>query len=430
MMAPDVARGLYSALLYLLSPLIWWRVWREHALTNKRAERLGLVAAAADGPPTIWLHAASVGEVLAARPLIEALAARHADHRLVVTTMTATGAERVRALFPAERYALTHYFLPLDFPGTARRFIARLRPRLAIIVETELWPNLLAACERQHVPVVVANARLSDKAFQGYRKVAPLLRGALGAVSWLAAKSSSDLERFTALGLARERGEVVGSIKFDLPINAESRDEGERLHTQWGARFVWVAGSTHEGEDEQVLAAHARLRRTHPQALLVLVPRHPQRFSAVAELCEARGERLARRSQGEAPSAETSVLLGDTMGELMRFYAASDAAFVGGSLVPIGGHNLLEPAALGVPVLTGPHLENFQDIAETLREAKALCEIDAAETLGDALATLADDPEQRRRLGAAGEAVVAANRGALEKTLEGIAARLPADVHA
>ncbi|MCK0769224.1 lipid IV(A) 3-deoxy-D-manno-octulosonic acid transferase [Chromohalobacter canadensis] len=430
MIAPGVARGLYSALLYLLSPLVWWRVWREHALTNKRAERLGLIADTADGTPTIWLHAASVGEVLAARPLIEALALRHADHRLVVTTMTATGAERVRALFPAERYALTHYFLPLDFPGAARRFVKRLRPRLAIIVETELWPNLLAACERQHVPVVVANARLSDKAFQGYRKVAPLLRGALGAVSWLAAKSPADLERFTALGLAGERGDVVGSIKFDLPINAELRDEGERLHTQWGARFVWVAGSTHEGEDEQVLAAHARLRRTHPQALLVLVPRHPQRFSAVAELCEARGECLARRSQGETPSAETSVLLGDTMGELMRFYAAADAAFVGGSLVPIGGHNLLEPAALGVPVLTGPHLENFQDIAETLREAQALCEIGDAEALGDALATLADDPDQRRRLGAAGEAVVAANRGALEKTLEGIAARLPADVHA
>ncbi|WP_280566652.1 lipid IV(A) 3-deoxy-D-manno-octulosonic acid transferase, partial [Chromohalobacter sp. 296-RDG] len=422
-MASGAARGLYSALLYLLSPLIWWRIWREHALTNKRAERLGLIADAADGPPTIWLHAASVGEVLAARPLIEALAERHADHRLVVTTMTATGAERVRALFPAERYALTHYFLPLDFPGTARRFIARLRPRLAIIVETELWPNLLAACERQHVPVIVANARLSDKAFQGYRKVAPLLRGALGTVSWLAAKSSSDFERFTALGLPAERGEVVGSIKFDLPINAELRDDGERLHTQWGTRFVWVAGSTHAGEDEQVLDAHARLRERDPHALLVLVPRHPQRFAAVAELCEARGERLARRSQGETPSAETSILLGDTMGELMRFYAAADAAFVGGSLVPIGGHNLLEPAALGMPVLTGPHLENFQDIAETLREAKALCEIDTAEALGEALATLADDPDQRRRLGAAGEAVVAANRGALEKTLAGIAAR-------
>ncbi|WP_280564386.1 lipid IV(A) 3-deoxy-D-manno-octulosonic acid transferase [Chromohalobacter sp. 48-RD10] len=429
-MASGAARGLYSALLYLLSPLIWWRIWREHALTNKRAERLGLIADAADGPPTIWLHAASVGEVLAARPLIEALAERHADHRLVVTTMTATGAERVRALFPAERYALTHYFLPLDFPGTARRFIARLRPRLAIIVETELWPNLLAACERQHVPVIVANARLSDKAFQSYRKVAPLLRGALGAVSWLAAKSASDFERFTALGLPAERGEVVGSIKFDLPINAELRDEGERLHTQWGAQFVWVAGSTHAGEDEQVLNAHARLRERDPQALLVLVPRHPQRFSAVAELCEARGERLARRSQGETPNAETSILLGDTMGELMRFYAAADAAFVGGSLVPIGGHNLLEPAALGVPVLTGPYLENFQDIAETLREAKALCEIDTAEALGEALVTLADDPDQRRRLGAAGGAVVAANRGALEKTLAGIAARLPADVHA
>ena len=230
MLTPRLARGLYSGALYLLSPLIWWRVWSEHALTNKRAERLGLIAAV-DETPTIWLHAASVGEVLAARPLIEALAERHADHRLVVTTMTATGAERVRALFPGERYALTHYFLPLDFPGAARRFMRRLRPRLAIIVETELWPNLLAACDRQRVPVVVANARLSEKAFQGYRRVRALLHGALGAVSWLAAKSETDLERFVALGLPRARGDVVGSIKFDLPLNDGFRDEGKRLHS-------------------------------------------------------------------------------------------------------------------------------------------------------------------------------------------------------
>ncbi|MHA3026452.1 lipid IV(A) 3-deoxy-D-manno-octulosonic acid transferase [Chromohalobacter israelensis] len=425
MLTPRLARGLYSGALYLLSPLIWWRVWREHALTNKRAERLGLIAAV-DETPTIWLHAASVGEVLAARPLIEALAERHADHRLVVTTMTATGAERVRALFPGERYALTHYFLPLDFPGAARRFTRRLRPRLAIIVETELWPNLLAACDRQRVPVVVANARLSEKAFQGYRRVRALLHGALGAVSWLAAKSEADLERFVALGLPRARGDVVGSIKFDLPLNDGFRDEGKRLHSAWGRRFVWVAGSTHDGEDEQVLDAHARLRERDPQALLVLVPRHPQRFAAVAELCVARGERIARRSQGETPDAATSVLLVDTMGELMRFYAAADVAFVGGSLVPIGGHNLLEPAALGVPVLTGPHLANFEDIAATLREAQALREVDDAAALGDALVALADDPEARRGLGAAGEAVVDANRGALEATLAGIAARLPA----
>lgn len=428
------ARGLYSAALHALSPLIWRRLRREHALTDARggpgesprALRLGRVPETPPGEPMLWLHCASVGEVLAARPLIEALLSRYPRHRLTLTTMTATGAERARALAAARGDdRLVHRFLPLDFPAAAARFVTRLRPELALLFETELWPNLLAACRRQGVPVAVVNGRLSPRAFHGYRRLRPLMRETLGCVDWLAAKSSADAERFQALGMAAERSTVVGSLKFDIAIDGAAREVSERLRIRLGERPVWVAGSTHEGEEAALLVAHARLRETHGNALLVLVPRHPQRFDEVARLCERAGMPAARRSRGEWPEADTAVYLADTMGELLACYGAADLAFVGGSLVPVGGHNLLEPAALGVPVLTGPELANFAEVAEVLREADALVEVADAEALAAALAGLLADPAERRRLGEAGRAVVAANRGALERTLEGLARLLP-----
>ena len=430
--APAWARRAYSAALYLLAPLVWKRVWREQLPGRPRRERLGLVPPAGEGERIIWLHCASVGEVQAARPLITALGERWPGYRLVITTMTATGAERVLALAEAsgqERASgeVSHHFVPLDFPGAARRFVVRLRPALAIFFETELWPNLLAACERAAVPVAVVNGRLSPRAFRGYRRLRPLMCDALGRVRWLAAKSEEDAERFRALGLPAERSAVVGSLKFDLAVDDGSREVSERLRARLGRRPVWVAGSTHPGEDEQLLAAHARLRGHCPEALLVLVPRHPRRFEAVAELCTRAGLPVARRSRNEWPGDETAVYLGDTMGELLALYGAADLAFVGGSLVPIGGHNLLEPAALGVPVLTGPALANFLDVAETLREAEALVEVADGEALSDALGRLFDDAPERRRLAEAGRGVVAANRGALARTLAGLEALLPAE---
>ncbi|NIC05467.1 lipid IV(A) 3-deoxy-D-manno-octulosonic acid transferase [Billgrantia bachuensis] len=418
-------RWLYSAALYLLAPLIWWRVWREHALTNLRRERLGLTPRLPAGVPRLWLHCASVGEVQAARPLIEALLARYPRHCLVVTTMTATGAERVQALIATRREAgdsgrLRHYFVPLDFPGAANRFIARLQPSLAIFFETEIWPNLLAACRRFDVPTAVVNGRLSPRAFRGYRRLRPLMAAALGQLDWLAAKSRGDAERFRELGMPTTRIDVVGSLKYDLTPDDASSEASKRLCTRLGSRPVWVAGSTHPGEDQLVLEAHARLRQHYANALLILVPRHPQRFDAVAELCLERGMALARRSLGEWPDGRTAVYLGDTMGELLTFYGAADLAFVGGSLVPVGGHNLLEPAAMGVPVLTGPELANFADIAETLRQGGALVEVASSAALADTLVTLFLDEAERHRLAEAGLAVVAANRGALAGTLDGL----------
>ncbi|WP_136254756.1 lipid IV(A) 3-deoxy-D-manno-octulosonic acid transferase [Onishia niordana] len=429
----------YSAVLYGLAPLIWRRVWREQALAHPRRERLGLIphsspAASADDHikrPVTWLHCASVGEVLGARPLIEALATSRPAHRLVVTTMTATGAVQVQAL--ADKLnakgvgaEVSHHFVPLDFPGAARRFVARLAPMQAIFFETELWPNLLAACRRRGVPVAVVNGRLSPRAYARYMKIRPLMAAALANVDWLAAKSDEDAERYRALGMARACISVVGSLKFDMYASDEDLKRSERLRAWLGERPVWVGGSTHPGEDEPLLAAHRRLLETHPQALLILVPRHPQRFDEVASLCETQGMLMARRSRDERPGPDTQIYLADTMGELATLYGAADIAFVGGSLVPIGGHNLLEPAVQGVPVVTGSSLENFSDVAATLREASALAEVDDAEGLAATLAALFDAPADRARLGEAGRQVVAANRGALSLTLKGLSAMLEA----
>lgn len=420
-------RRAYAGALYLLAPLIWRRVWREQLPGRARRERLGLIAPAGEGERTLWLHCASVGEVQAARPLIEALAERWPGHRLVITTMTATGAQRVLALAAQGSTELQHHFVPLDFPGASRRFVARLRPRLAIFFETELWPHLLAACDRAEVPVAVVNGRLSPRAWRGYRRLRPLMAEALSHVAWLAAKSEADARRFVALGMAASRTTVVGSLKFDIAADDEVHKVSERLRTRLGERPVWVAGSTHPEEDEQVLAAHARLRAWRPDALLILVPRHPRRFDAVATLCRQAGLEVARRSRDEWPQDETAVYLGDTMGELLTWYAAADLAFVGGSLVPVGGHNLLEPAAVGTPVLSGPALANFADVAEVMRAASALVEVADAAHLADALQRLWCDAEERGRLAEAGRAVVAANRGALARTMTGLERLLPAE---
>ncbi|MDY7116101.1 lipid IV(A) 3-deoxy-D-manno-octulosonic acid transferase [Halomonas sp. SSL-5] len=418
----------YSTLLHLAAPLAWRRLRREHGLTDPRPLRLGRIPETPPDTRMLWLHCASVGEVQAARPLIEALLERYPGHSLTVTTMTATGAERVRALAEGRQDGrLVHHFVPLDFPRAAARFVARLRPELALFFETELWPNLLHVCRGRGVPVAVVNGRLSPRAFRGYRRLRPLMREALGCVDWLAAKSEEDAARFAELGMSPRRTTVVGSLKFDITPEGGASEVSERLRTRLGRSRVWVAGSTHEGEEALLLAAHRRLRERFPDALLILVPRHPQRFEAVAALCEHAGMSVARRSRGEWPEATTAVYLGDTMGELMALYGAADLAFVGGSLVPIGGHNLLEPAALGVPVVTGPELANFADVAMALRGADALVEVADEARLAEALAVLFEDPAERRRLGEAGRGVVAANRGALARTLEGISRLLPTE---
>ncbi len=415
-------RTLYTLLLHLFLPLILlrlaWRAWRAPAYARRIGERFA-IAPRDLRPGGIWVHAVSVGESIAAAPLIRALLERHPELPLTVTCMTPTGSERIRALF-GER--VQHCYLPYDLPWAAARFLDRLRPRLAVIMETELWPNHVHQCAQRGTPVVLANGRLSARSARGYGRFARLTAPMLAEMRWLAVQSEAEAGRFRALGARDEALTVTGSIKFDLAVDPQLPARAAALREAWGAaaRPVWIAASTHAGEDEIVLAAHRRLLAHFPGALLILVPRHPERFAQVFELCRREGFATRRRSSGEAVEAGTAVLLGDTMGELLFLYALADVAFVGGSLVASGGHNLLEPAALGKPLLSGPHLFNFLDIAARLGEAGALREVQDAGSLAAAVDGLWSDPEGAGRAGAAGRAVVEANQGALGRLLEGL----------
>ncbi|WP_237067561.1 lipid IV(A) 3-deoxy-D-manno-octulosonic acid transferase [Microbulbifer guangxiensis] len=418
----------YTWLLRLALPVIllrlWWRGRSMPAYRQRWRERLGQVPSRASHRPLVWVHSVSVGETLAAVPVIETLAARHLDWQWLVTTTTPTGSERVQAALAAKLDGrLLHYYLPYDLPECLTPFLERLRPGLLIIIETELWPNMLRLCEKRDIPVLLANARLSEKSAEGYGRFASLTKKMLNRLSRVVAQYPADAERFVRLGLPPERLRTSGNIKFDLTIDLGLSSEAQAIRHQWrggSRRPVWLAASTHEGEDELVLEAFECLRERFPDLLLVLVPRHPQRFDSVARLCRQRGLHCRRRSDGGHVNASEQVLIGDTMGELLRFYGASDVAFVGGSLVPVGGHNMIEPAAWGVPVVCGPHLHNFSTVAELLLEAGALRVAESAEAIAGVVAEWLEDPEMRRRDGAAGRLVAEANTGALGRLLEEI----------
>ncbi len=420
-------RLLYTALLYLLLPLIllrlWWRGRLAPAYRRRVGERFGLFEAPALRAP-IWVHAVSVGEAIAAAPLIRALQQRHPGRDIVVTTMTPTGSERVRALFGDSVF---HVYAPYDLPDALARFLNRVRPALALIVETELWPNTVAACARRRIPVLLVNARLSERSAHGYRRVAALTRPMLRALTGVVAQNAVDGDRFIALGLPRERLIVSGSIKFDIELSAELCEQAvaERARLGLAARPVWIAASTHDGEDGPLLDAFAALRARHPALLLMLVPRHPERFDAVAALVAQRGLPLVRRSTGAAATDETAVVLGDTMGELMLLFGCADIAFVGGSLIARGGHNTLEPAAWGLPIVTGDSDFNFREISALLQQAGALVKVANVDALTAALSVLLGDAAERQRRGDAARQVVARNRGALEKLLAAIDRTLP-----
>ena len=420
-------RTLYTLLFHLGLPLVAlrlaYRAWRAPAYARRIGERFafGLPTLAPDG---IWVHAVSVGESIAAAPLIRELLARYPQLPITVTCMTPTGSERIRALFAGPEYdgRVQHCYLPYDLPWAAARFLERLRPRLALIMETELWPNHIHQCARRGIPVVLANARLSERSARGYGRFAKLTAPMLGQLSLIAAQTAAEAERFRSLGARPECVEVTGSIKYDLHLDPALTARATELRARWQAaeRPLWIAASTHAGEDEIVLAAHRQLLAQQPDALLILVPRHPERFDAVFELCRRQGFATRRRSLGEAVTGADQVLLGDTMGELLFLYALADCAFVGGSLVANGGHNLLEPAALGKPVLSGPHLFNFLEIAAQLREAGALGEVADARQLAAMVADLWQQPQRAARMGEAGLAVMRANQGALQRLLGGV----------
>ncbi len=421
-------RTLYSLILFLALPFLFlrllWRARHNPAYLKRWRERLGSVPMA-PLKESIWIHAVSLGEVIAATPLIKALLQQYPTIPLVVTTTTPTGSAQVISQFKDK---VVHSYLPFDLPPLISRFLNKVRPKLCIVMETELWPNLIQACRKNKVPLLLANARLSPKSARRYAYVAPLVRSMLGDFSMIAAQSPLDAERFLKLGLPFDKLCVTGNIKFDLQLPDDLKARGESLRASLGkTRPIWVVASTHEGEESIILDALKEAQEHIPELLLILVPRHPERFNKVAELCQAQGFKIARRSLTELPETNTAVFLGDSLGEMMLFYAASDVAFVGGSLVPIGGHNMLEPAALGLPILVGPHLHNFSYVSELLLAENALIIVNTAHEIASTVTQWIKNSVEAGARGQRALAVVKANRGAVAKHLELIAQLLKSD---
>jgi 3-deoxy-D-manno-octulosonic-acid transferase len=420
-------RLLYSFLIRCAAPIAWlavlWRGLRDRSYWQGLGERFGY-GARLPAAGSIWLHAVSLGEVTAAAPLIRGIQARHSHMPVVVTTATPAGRARAFALFGG---GVDIRYLPYDTPGSVRRFFARTQPKLAVILETELWPNLFECCRRNGVPLLLVNARLSQKSVDRYQRLDRLFSGLVRRLFsdkvFVAAQSAEDLQRFRSIGASEVQSSVAGNIKFDLQADPAVTRQGLAVRAEFARgrdgtpRPVWIAGSTHAGEDEQVLAAHAALLKSSPQALLLLAPRHRERFAAVASLLDARGLVYVRRSSATPPSADTAVMLVDSLGELSMLYAAADVAFVGGSLVPIGGHNLLEPAALGLPVLTGPSHANSKEVALMLLRRGAAIEVADAAELERVLQRLLENAPERQRIGSLAKDLIAANRGSVSRLL-------------
>ena len=419
-------RGLYSAALYLLLPItiyhLIWRSFRQGEYLQRWDERYAVYGSAPAHAGTIWVHAVSVGEVNAAAPLINKLLALRPATRLLVTSITPTGSARIRALW-GDR--VEHVYLPYDLPGAVSRFLRHYRPRVALVLETELWPNLMFGCREHGVPAWIVNARLSERSLRGYRLLRPLLRRALRSLRGVLAQSAGDAARFIDLGADQATTHDVGNLKYDIaPVEgADAFSAGFRARI--GERPVWIAASTHADEEAAVIAIHRRLRERWPDLLLLWGARHPERFRAVAQQSVEAGWRVATRQLTQWPDRQDAVFVIDTLGELVPFYGCADVAFVGGSLQDIGGHNLLEPASAGTAVVTGPHLHNFLDIAARMRAAGALRVGKDATGVGDHIAGLLEDDVARKRMTVAGQALVEEGRGALNRTLDLVAADLP-----
>lgn len=413
---------IYSQLIRLILPFIllrlWWNGRRAPELRRNWYQRLGIVPRASG--TVVWVHAVSVGETIAAAPMVRRLLARNPGITILMTAMTDTGLSQARKMFGDQ----VHYaYAPYDTPGAIRRFLDRANPRILVIMETEIWPNMIRQCRARRVPVFLINARLSERSARGYERIRGLAAPIMRSISWVAAQAEKDAERFRRIGVAPGKVAVTGSVKFDVDIPEGLRASAASLRQKLAGRPVWIAGSTHGSENDQLLAAHGKVLTEHPDALLILVPRHPDRFEPVAEKAVKEGLTLARRSSGDDP-AQAQVYLGDTMGELMMLYGASDLAFVGGSLIERGGHNPLEPAGWGIPVFSGPHIFNFETIYQRLLDDRGVKLVSDADDLAAHVSSLFSDNREREAIGQRALEVVNKNRGALDKVVDGIIERV------
>lgn len=409
-------RYLYTIIFYLLLPFILLRLWvknrKNPAALKFWQERLGIgLRSVPQGG--IWLHAVSVGESIAAIPLIKALQQRYPTIPVVVTGETAGGAERIRS---GLGNSVAQLYSPYDIPLVLKVFFQKLKPRLLILMETELWPNLLAECRKNKIPVVLANARLSARSARGYRRILPITQEMLNSISLVVSQAQADAERFIALGLPRDRIAITGSIKFDLELPSELIERAKQLREMWGKnRPIWIAASTHEGEEEQILAAFSQVKEKLADVLLVSVPRHIDRVSRLENLYQEKGYKTLKRSDAKPCANDTDIFIGDTMGELLTFYAAADLAFVGGSLVERGGQNPLEPAAVGSPILTGPYTFNFALITEQLIARGIEFQVTTSQELAKEVIGLLSNPQKRQEIGNNAKKFIEENKGATMK---------------
>jgi 3-deoxy-D-manno-octulosonic-acid transferase len=407
-----MARWLYSLLFYLASPLIWlrllWRARKQPEYLQHLTERYGFYGRSAP-PKLIWVHAVSVGETRAAQPLIEGLLARWPEHRILLTGMTPTGREAGRAVY-GER--VLQAYLPYDYPGATQRFLRHFAPAFGVLMETEIWPNLMAASRRYDIPVILANARLSERSARGYGRLSALVQPAFAALAGVCAQTTGDAGRLASQGGGPV--EICGNIKFDVAPAEDKLALGDAWRQAVGQRPVWLAASTREGEEELILAAWQRLALAG--ALLVLVPRHPQRFEEVANLLTQRGLAWQRRSAA-MPAVDTEIWLGDSMGEMAAYYRLADVAFIGGSLLPLGGQNLIEAAACGCPVVVGPHTFNFLQATTDALAAGAALRVADEVVLAETLRQLFGDAEKLAVMRRAAGEFASAHRGATQRTL-------------
>lgn len=413
-------RLLYTLVVYFLAPFVllrlFWLSLKNSACRTRWQERFGFFSWANSDKPVLWIHAVSVGEVNAATPIINRLLEQYPRYQIIVTTVTPTGAMTLAQQFEND---IKHLYLPYDVPFAVKRFLNIIQPSILITMETEIWPNLYSACQRSDIPILIINARLSEKSSKGYRLVSGLMKQTLMKVNVIAAQTKKDAERFVSFGADKNKVFVTGNLKFDITVPHSVSEQAESLKRYFSVnRLVWIAASTQEGEEEIVISAHKKILKKYPDAILILAPRHPDRINKVAMLCDTAEVKYIKRTEQQRFSREYNVYLLDTLGELQLHYAAAQLAFVGGSLVKTGGQNMMEPASLGLPVISGLHTYNFTEITELLSEQEALILVSNEVELANEVCGLLNDANRRHNIGEKARQVIESNKGNIDRLME------------